>query len=143
MGRLSNPPFAFGRAVETLPIMLGREIRRVRRGTSLQFQRWLTEAEQAELVEQFKAGSTPTHLARSFKIHRETVYQLLKRREVPLRGQCGRLSAEQVEQAADRYRDGETLARLATAYDVDPSTVRIALIRAGASMRPRGRRPGT
>jgi len=45
----------------------------------------------------------------------------------------------QVEQAAGRYRAGESLAKLGECYGVDPQTVCRELRKAGATIRPKGR----
>jgi len=45
----------------------------------------------------------------------------------------------QVEQAAERYRAGESLAKLGTRYDVDPQTISRELKKIGVQIRPPGR----
>ena len=47
----------------------------------------------------------------------------------------------QVEQAAEHYRAGESLAYLSKHYDVDPQTVRRELKKIGVQVRPPGQLP--
>jgi len=52
------------------------------------------------------------------------------------------MTAEQADEAALRYADGETLMDLALAYGLNSATVRHHLLRRGVTMRPRGRPSG-
>ena len=49
------------------------------------------------------------------------------------------MTDRQVEQAAERYRAGESLAKLDYRYDVDPQTVSQEFKKAGIQIRPPGR----
>jgi hypothetical protein len=46
------------------------------------------------------------------------------------------LDLADVNEAADLYRDGRSLARVAERFRVSPTTVRTALLAAGVAMRP-------
>jgi transposase-like protein len=49
------------------------------------------------------------------------------------------MNDEQVEQAAERYRSGASLAELGRRYDVDPQTVSRELKKMDVQVRPPGR----
>jgi 5'-3' exonuclease len=48
-----------------------------------------------------------------------------------------KMSEDDIGEAARRYRTGDSLAKVAFAFDVDAKTVRRELHRAGVAIRPR------
>lgn len=79
----------------------------------------------AELLADYAAGLNMRPLAHKYGIHRFTVAAHLRRAGIELRYQG--LSDDQVREAAQRYRDGWSLQRLAERYDCTAETVRQAL----------------
>jgi Helix-turn-helix domain len=104
-----------------------------------QHQRRLTDIEISELIEGYLAGSSVSQLTKTWKIHRTTVLDHLKRNNIPRRLNTRKLTDDQVEQAARRYRNGDSLSTLGEHYGVDPQTVSRELKAAGTIVRPSGR----
>lgn len=84
----------------------------------------LSDERMAELLADYAAGLNMRPLARKYGIHRVTVAAHLRRAGVELRYRG--LSAEQVKEAAQRYREGWSLQRLAGCYECTAETVRQA-----------------
>ena len=82
-GRLTNPPYNFGRVVELLPVILARPVRRDRAAAKPQQQRRLTPVEVDKLVQERVDGQTIATLARQFGVHRTTVMAHLRRIGLP------------------------------------------------------------
>lgn len=101
--------------------------------------RHLNDEECLEIVEAYEAGASQLQLAVRFRVHRTTIMRLLEREEVRTRRKVRKLTAVQVEKAVQLYRSGLTLAQIAANFMVGPSTVRRELVKAGVSLRPRGR----
>jgi hypothetical protein len=74
-------------------------------------QRHLDPDQILSLVAEYVQGQSVAQLSRSWKIHRTTVMDHLERNEVPRRPAKRKMTDAQVEQA-ERYRSGESLARL-------------------------------
>lgn len=74
-----------------------------------------------ELIADYQAGVSVRRLGERFGIARQTVSEILRRHEVPVR-QRG-LSPEQVDEAVRLYADGWSLARIGNQMDVNPQTV--------------------
>ena len=91
------------------------------------------------LATEYVQGQSVTQLSRSWKIHRTTVMDHLERNDIPRRPHRRKMIDTQVEQAAERYRAGESLAMLGKRYDVDPQTVSRELKNIGVRIRPPGR----
>ncbi|MER6626771.1 helix-turn-helix domain-containing protein [Streptomyces sp. NPDC000987] len=93
----------------------------------------LKDAQVAELVEAYQAGSTTYQLAERFGIKRQTVSNILKRQGVETRWK--RLTEADVDKAEHLYARGLSLARIADRLKVDPETVRLRLRKRGVQMR--------
>ena len=104
--------------------------------------RRLTPAVVTQLVTDYKAGRTTGDLVAQYGISHGSVLRLLHEHDVPVRNQG--LSMEQIEGAAQLYRDGLSVARIGIHFDVDGTTAWTALKKAGVPMRPRrgGRQAG-
>jgi DNA-binding transcriptional ArsR family regulator len=87
----------------------------------------------AALVVEYEAGATVYELAERFKVHRQTVSEHLHRQGVKMRRQG--LNGPQIDEAAQLYGRGWPLARIARTYEVNPSTVWLALRGLGVRMR--------
>jgi lambda repressor-like predicted transcriptional regulator len=137
-GRLSNPPYNFGRVVEILPRILAREARsRPRLSTPEQIPCRLQEWEIAELTAAYNAGQTIQQLSRQFLVHRTTVMAILGRENVPRRPHGRKLDDQAVVEACNLYAEGLSLVKIASRLQVDPSTIGSALKRSGIQLRPR------
>jgi len=93
----------------------------------------LPPASVAALADAYRAGASVNELAARYGVHRTTVAAHLDRNVVP-RHPRG-LSDDQARNAVYLYRSGQSLARIAQRYRVDPHTIRTALLRRGVAMR--------
>jgi hypothetical protein len=96
-------------------------------------QRRLGVDEEAQVVEEYLAGSTVYDAAEHHELHRKIVSAILKRHGVPRRRQG--LNRDQVNQAIALYREGSSTAKIGTALDVSDKTVGRARVRAGVRLR--------
>jgi Helix-turn-helix domain len=85
------------------------------------------------LVAGYEAGATVYELAERFKIHRVTVAEHLHRQQVCLRRRS--LSSDQIEEAAQLYLAGWSLARVGGHFKVNGTTVWRELRKRGVAMR--------
>ena len=105
-----------------------------------QQQRRLDAHEIEFLASQYVAGKSVRELTESWGIHRTTVLDHLERLDIPRRRNTRKMTDRQVNEAAELYRAGSSLAKLGALFDVDPQTVNRELKRAGITLRPPGRR---
>lgn len=103
---------------------------------SLQHQVHLSEARQAEVVALYESGAPIKEIAQRFRVHRVTVSEICKRHGVELRSTKRRMTEEQVEIAARRYREGASLATIGKELGLNASTIWNRLIKSGVEMRP-------
>ncbi|MFT3855102.1 MAG: hypothetical protein QM733_20560 [Ilumatobacteraceae bacterium] len=75
-------------------------------------------------------------MATAYNIHRKTVSAILERHGVDRRYNL--LRQEQLDQAAELYRSGQSLAKIAQTMGVSTKTIHTALRDAGVPMRPVG-----
>lgn len=87
------------------------------------------------MVRAYRTGTSLKDLAQDFQVHRGTVAAHLDRHGVTNRR--GGLAPEQIEEAARLYADGWSLARIATRFDVYPTSVYYWLRKSGVTLRPR------
>ena len=111
--------------------------RRVGPDGSRQIQRRLPSEEIEELVAAYLAGATALVLAGKHSIHRTTVLALLERHQVSRRGRV--LTPDHIEQAVSLYASGGSCASIGKELQVNPETIRQALLKAGVAMRSPGR----
>jgi hypothetical protein len=104
---------------------------------SRQAQRRLPPEEAKELVAAYLAGGTALALAGKYSIHRTTVLALLERHKISRRGRV--LTADHIERAVSSYASGRSCASIGKELQVNPETVRQALLKAGVAMRKPGR----
>jgi len=138
-GRLSNPPYHFGRAGNALERILARQCASKAEPLSRQLQRRLKPTEVDELVGIYEAGSSVLAVAQSFGISRETVLLHLERRGVRRRANLRKLGDDEVRAAAIRYEAGDAMRSLTTHFQVDGKTLRKELTKAGVELRRPGR----
>lgn len=98
--------------------------------------RQLRQPDLDELAEAYRAGATVYELADRFKIHRKTVGLRLQAMGIDTRPPA--LTPDKVQVAADLYRDGWSLARIAAKFGVSPHGVSNHLRSDGVALRPRG-----
>ncbi len=103
--------------------------------TKKQVQRRLSKNETNDLVAAFLDGAKVTELATVFGIHRDTVSQILNR--AGIQRSAVKLNEPTVYRVIELYRAGNSLAKIAPLVGVNPETVRLALIRAEITLRPR------
>lgn len=108
---------------------------------SVKTARQLRPAEVDKLVEAYEAGATTHELGIHFGVWRGTAGRHLKARGIDTR--APNLGQDDLQEAADLYRAGWTLDRLAKRYSIGYNTIRVRLITAGVTMRPKGRKPAT
>ena len=108
---------------------------------SRQVQRRLSPEEVEELVAAYLAGSTALTLAGKHSIHRTTVLALLERNQVSRRGRV--LTSDHIERAVSSYASGRSCASIGKKLQVNPETIRQALLKAGVAMRRPGRPSAT
>jgi Mor family transcriptional regulator len=104
-----------------------------------QKQRRLDQEQLLQLIAQYIDGQSVAQLSRSWKLHRTTIVNHLKRHGVERRPHKRKMTDTQVTAAAERYRTGESLVKLGRHYNVDSQTVSKELRVAGITIRPKGR----
>ncbi len=88
-----------------------------------------------QLARHYLLGATVYQLAADFHIDRKTVSLKLHQLEIEMRRKSP--SAKVVEQMADLYKSGLSLATVGKQLTVDGETVRRCLTKAGVPLRPR------
>jgi hypothetical protein len=104
---------------------------------SYKIARQLRPAEVDELVAAYEARMTTRELGVQFGVWRGTVGRHLKARGVDTRASA--IRPKDVQEAANMYREGRTLNKLANRYEVGYNAIRVHLLVAGVVMRQRGR----
>ena len=100
-----------------------------------QVHRRLSPEERELLASGYRAGVAVNDLAVAFGINRNTVLEQVGRMNLPRRYPA--LSAEEVQQAAELYESGQSLAMIGRILRVHATTVRRQLIKAGVAIRAR------
>ena len=88
-------------------------------------------------VAAYLAGATALALAAKHSIHRTTVLALLERHQVSRRGRV--LTPDHIERTVSLYASGRSCASIGRELQVNPETIRQALLKAGVAMRRPGR----
>ena len=140
-GRLTNPPYNFGRAVERLPAILARPVRRDKAAAKPQWQRRLTPTAVDDLVALYGTGLNVSQVGAAFGVNRETALLHLQRRGVPSRAKVRKLTDETLATAVRRYVAGEPMTSLCASLGVNPTTLRREVTATGTPLRPPGRPP--
>jgi hypothetical protein len=96
-------------------------------------QRRLSPKQVQELINAYGRGIPANELAAQFQVHRDTVFEHLKRQQV--RRRRPPLDRVQIEEALDLYRGGMSAAALAAYFEVHPSTILRTLHREGVPVR--------
>jgi lambda repressor-like predicted transcriptional regulator len=96
-------------------------------------QRHLTDAEQADLITKYQAGSDMQQLAKEFGLHRRTARAILDRHGIERRQYV--LTASQIDEAVRLYQRGASLAEVGRRFGVEHSTIRKHLIARGIARR--------
>ena len=99
-------------------------------------QRRLSPAAVEDLIAAYQAGATVTQLAVEFGIHRTTVTGHLDRHGVPRHSGQTAWDDKILNEAADLYESGLSLADVADRYEIDPQTVANRFRRSGVPVRP-------
>jgi hypothetical protein len=94
--------------------------------------------EAAQIRDKYLAGSTIRDLAAEFRVHRQTISDVLKRCGVATRFRP--LGDDQIAEAVRLYASGLSLARVGERVGADALTIRSKLLGRGVRMRdPQGR----
>jgi transposase-like protein len=104
-------------------------------------QRRLSPADVDDLIATYRAGATIRHLAAEFGIHRTAVAAHLDRHQIPRHRERTAWERGTLEEAAELYASGLSLADVADQFGIDAQTVANRLRRAGVAVRPRRGRP--
>ncbi len=105
----------------------------------VQSQTRLGPSRRAELLADYEAGAPVHAIAARFRVHRATVFEVVRRAGLP--GRDPGLSTETRGRAASLYATGLTLAQVAEQIGVGIDAVRAAVLAEGGQIRPRGRMP--
>ena len=103
--------------------------------TPKQVQRRLRPAELEQLLDGYRKGIPLRDLTRQFDIHRNSIFPIVKRHG--LRRRQPSLTPDQLREAAALYEAGQSLATVGKRFGCHATTVRLALLGAGVSIRPR------
>lgn len=111
------------------------------REKSRQPQTRLSTSIRAEVLEGYVTGTPVLVLARRFGVHRSTVREIARRAGVRPRQMA---PTEEVQaEAAQLYLEGVTLAQVSQRLGISDDSVRAAVLAAGGTIRPPGRRKVT
>lgn len=138
-GRLTNPLYNFGRAVERLPRILQRPMHSGGAPEKAQKQRRLTQPEVDDLVRIYATGPNARRLAATFGINRETVLLHLQHRGVLSHACTRKLNDGLLADAARRYIAGDSVRSICAKFSINASTLRRELSKAGVQLRQPGR----
>jgi uncharacterized protein (DUF433 family) len=97
----------------------------------------LSPARVDELALAYQRGATVQELVEQFGVHRTTVLNHLKRRDVARRANIRKLTDEQVQEAARYYRAGNSLVTTGKRFGVDGTTIARELRQVGVGVRRR------
>lgn len=81
----------------------------------------------------YAAGETSTALAAEYDVAKSTILGILRAHNVVVRRQT--LTVEQVSEAARLYESGLSLSQVAGRLDVNQETMRMAILKAGVTLR--------
>ena len=98
---------------------------------------WLAALFIALVLFPFTANGYIVGLACVLGIDRRTVAAHLQARGIERRINRRKMTDDDVEEAARRYRAGDSLATIASTFNVDAATIREELHRIGVTIRPR------
>ena len=93
----------------------------------------LSEDQRTEVARRYGTGDTTTQLAKDYGVAKSTIIGILREQNVVVRRQP--LKPEQVSEAARLYETGLSLSQVARRLDVNQETMRIAIIKAGVTLR--------
>ncbi|MBP2436064.1 hypothetical protein [Microbacterium amylolyticum] len=85
------------------------------------------------MIARYSAGDTTTRLAEDFDVAKSTILGILRANNVVVRRQP--LTVMQVAEAAQLYESGLSLSQVAEHLQVNQETMRVAILKAGITMR--------
>jgi len=100
-------------------------------------QRRLSPPDIDDLIAAYQAGATISQLAADYGVHRTTVAEHLDRHGVPRHHERTAWDADILNEAAELYATGLSLAGVAHQFGIDAQTVANRFRRAGVAVRPR------
>jgi hypothetical protein len=126
------------RLSEHIRTLISADIPSVRPTPRPQWTPRLGEADSSQAAAKYLAGATIRDLAAEFRVHRQTISEVLKRSGVMTRFKP--LTAEQIDNAVRLHKSGLSLARVGERVGADAQTIRTKLLGRGVRMRdPQGR----
>jgi hypothetical protein len=138
LGRLSNPPYNFGRMIDQVPRIRTRPNRQASPPVkAVQAQTRLRDDDVIRLINDYSKGGSVQDLTKSYRVHRTTVLAILERHGVDRRPLIRKMSDPQVKQAAGLYATGLSLACVAERLGVNAATIRRELQKASIPIRAR------
>ncbi|GAA2089562.1 hypothetical protein GCM10009823_05440 [Brevibacterium salitolerans] len=96
--------------------------------------RKISDADRAEAIRLFHAGTYVKDIASSLRVTKTSVRKILH--DAGVASPPRRMTEAEIKDAARRYENGESLARLGERFGYSPGTVRSKIVRAGVEMRP-------
>ncbi len=159
MGRLSNPPEHLkhlvdggsknakqgskpqSRALHAIATVArpasSEETGRLSNPTPRPVQRRLGRAEIDTIISNYQAGQSLRAIAKLLGVHHHTVAAHLQRHGIARRLNHRKMTDIDVAEASRRYEAGDSLATLASIFNVDPATIRHELRQTATTIRPR------
>jgi transposase-like protein len=130
-------PYQLMRVLGRVSELSLRPVQAVDRAPPLQRQIRLGPEARAQLATDYLSGAPVAELCARFQVHRTTVLAVLAAADAVRPPYVRKLTDADVDVAARLYLAGSSLATVARQFEVDPSTIRKELIRAGVAIRPR------
>ena len=94
-----------------------------------------------QLVASYLDGTTIKELAQQFEVHRDTVFEHVRRQGLPFRRNVyARLTDQQIAEAVKMYQSGMSLRAVGRQLKVSADTARKVLVEAGVTLRSRSGR---
>lgn len=96
----------------------------------------LSSVDKAAMVEGYRRGIPTTTLCTEYHVSKDTVLRILAQAGVQMRRQP--MTPEQVDEAGRLYVGGLSLSQVSERIGAHQDTIRLALLRAGMTLRPSG-----
>lgn len=103
----------------------------------LQKQHRMLADEVVGMLADYIAGQSVAQLTKTYRLHRTTVLEQLKRNGVDRRPHVRKLTDEQVKRAGQLYATGISFVHVAEQFGVNAATIRREFAKAGIPIRPR------
>ncbi len=135
---ISGPKLAGRYEINSITVYRVLERNGVKRRTSSEIFGKLSQAQKEDIIASYQQGIDGIKLASHYEIGNTAVYRVLERNGVKRRTNSeifGKLSQEQEEDIIACYRQGIPVSKLASRYEINPTTVYCVLERNGVKRR--------